>query len=1305
MRLFIKSCLTILFFLFSAVLAFAQPSADYHINLHSGKFVPEQNIKGISKNAALFAASEFQHKYYVVIQFTKLPTDEEKGALKNAGIVLMDYLPANAYLTVLSANFNLSALQSVPARAIFQLKGAHKTVPAFMQGKFPEHAVPTSGMVDLTLTTYEKFDVEDVTPAFAAVSAQIINTAPLFKNITVRIPQNRFNELLALPFILWVEAVDAPNKVDNLLGRTLHRVNVLNDGVRNLKGNGISVGIWDENAVDDHLDFTPVASRLFIQEPGMPSSHSTHCGGTIAGNGLINPKARGMAPKSKLYSWNFSGNIQTEMATAIPAFNLSVSSHSYGSTQTCGVTGAGVAYSGTSRNTDLNLNNFPNHLHVHSAGNSQGACTGGWSTITGSGKTAKNNILVANLTTTESINGTSSFGPIADGRVKPEISSFGTNVLSTYPNNQYGTISGTSMSTPGVAGTVALLVERFRQLYGNLEPPSALIKNTILNTAQDLGTSGPDYKFGFGRLNALSAVRILEQSRFAINTIVTGTNNDVNINVPAGTAKLRVMLTWNDPAGLANANPALVNNLDLTVINGATTTLPWILDPLNPAAAATRAADIVSNIEQVTIDNPAAGFYTLKVNGTAVPMGPQQYTVTWSIEQPFIEVIFPNGGESLSPGAAESITWDNAGITSPQTVEYSLDNGANWTVISSTVSPNTTRLSWSVPAANTAVALVRVSSGAFTDNSDATFNILGIPGSLSVAGTSCGAGELAFSWTAVTNATHYDLLRLDETTGDYIVAAANIAATNYTLTGLPPSSVHWFTLVAKNNTTGAVSDRALALPFTVPAVGLGLIGSISGNTVICGAASNVVYTVPAVSGATNYAWTVPAGVSIISGQGTVSLTVNYPGTTVTGNITVQASAGTCQSSIATLAITAASSSSIAAPVSGGNQSVTHCTPNPMPTLTATATVAAGQTLVWYTAATAGTIVASPTLNNYGTVTYFAASVDNTTSCQSGTRTAVVLTITPAVVTAISANGPVTFCQGGTVQLTASTGNSYVWSNGATTQSVVITTGGTYSATINQGNGCISVSNAITVVVNPLPAIAVTASGPVTFCQGGSVQLTATAGNSYLWSNGASTPSINVTTGGAYSVTVDNGNACVNSSAATLVTVNPLPTVKLTAAPYTKLFPGLTTTLTANATSAASFAWYKNGTLLPAVTGATLSVNVDDLGDYSVTVTAIGGCSNNSSIVSISDSAVTRLFIYPNPNQGQFQVSYHNEPDAKQMLTIFDSKGARVYNRTYELGTTYQRMAVDLRRNRSGVYTILLSDRNGKKIATGSVVIQ
>lgn len=1294
------------FLIFCPGVIMAQEKRDFNVLLHSGKFIPSENIASFSKNADVFRSGQYGKVSYVTIQFYALPSDAEKIALKASGITLVDYIPNLSYTAVVNENFNAATLQALRGRSVFVLAPGQKTVPALMKKQFPAHAIRLPGHVDLTLITYEKLSASQLKPALDQLKATVLEEMPQFRSFTIRLPQANAARLAEQAFAQWVEFIDPPNEKENLLGRSLHRVNVLNDGVRNLKGDGINVGIWDENEVSRHLDFSPTA-RLTIQEPtGVTSSHSTHCAGTIGGRGIINPKARGMAPNAKIYSYNFNGNIQNEMTTAIPALNLSVSSHSYGSTQTCGLNGAGVTYSATSRATDLNLNNFPGHLHVHSAGNSQTACTGGWSTITASGKSAKNNILVANITTAEALSGSSSCGPVQDGRVKPEISSFGTGVLSTYtPLNSYGTISGTSMATPGVAGSVALLVQRYKQLNSDNPPISALIKNTICNTAADLGNPGPDYRFGYGRLNALAAVRILEDNRYTINTASTGTVNDITVTVPAGAARLRVMLTWNDPAGTANANPALVNNLNLSVINGATTTLPWILDPNNPASNATRAINTVSNIEQVTIDNPPSGTYTIRVEGASVPSGPQQYAVTWYAEQPFIELIYPNGNESFEPGVAETITWDNAGVTGTQTVEYSLNNGSTWTTISSSVAANVTRLSWTPPSANTSTALIRVSSGALNDVSDATFKILGIPTGLTT-GSTCSVGAVALSWTPVANATHYDIFKLNETTGLWEIAAANVTGTSHTVTGLTAGASIWFTIASKNNTTGAVSEKGIAINTTVSTTGLPAMGSITGQASICGAATAIPYSVPAVAGATTYTWAVPAGATIASGQGTTSITVNYAAGT-TGNITVFGSdGGACQTNTATLAITSGSGS-IAAPTSGGNQSQIACAPAPVPTLTATATVTAGHTLVWYDAPVNGNVVASPTLNTVGTVTYYAASRNTASGCESATRTAVTLTINNPAPASISAGGPTSFCQGGNVVLTASAGSSYLWSNGATSSSITVNTGGTYTVAVTQG-GCTVTSPATTVTVFGLPTASITAAGPLGFCQGGSVLLTASAGSSYLWSTGATSQSITVTTSGNYTVRVTNANNCQNTSAATVVSVSPQPSVSISASPYTRLYPGLTTTLTASASPAGTYtySWFRNSIAVPGGNTQSIQVNSLQLGSYSVMVTNSGGCSNTSALLPVSDSATAKLFIFPSPNRGNFEVSYYSgTSNAARQLVIYDSRGARVYMKSYIATTAYYREPVDMRRYGKGIYRVVLFDQQGKTMATGSVVIE
>ncbi len=1295
--------------LFFPLLLVAQETQDYTIRLHSGNFIPAENISTLNKQLPVLTESLFDNKYYVVIQFRTLPTQAQKDQLKNAGIILVDYIPNNAYTASISSGTDLSVLSSLPVRSVFRFQSDQKTVPALLTGYVPAHAVKQSGYADLSVITYEKMDIAKISSALNNIGASVVEDMPMFRTFVIRIPQTTMSQLVDLPFVQWVEYIEAPNKVENILGRTLHRANILNDGVRNLKGDGLNVGIWDENEVSPHLDFSPTG-RLNIMEPtGNTSSHSTHCAGTIAGRGLIDPRARGMAPNAALYSYNFNGNIQTEMANAIPGNNLVVSSHSYGSTQTCGLNGAGVVYNTTARNTDLNLNTFPFHLHVHSAGNSQSACAGGWSTITSSGKPAKNNIVVANVTTLEGLSGTSSCGPVQDGRIKPEISAMGTSVFSTYtPLNAYGTISGTSMATPGIAGSVTLLVQRYRQLNGNVNPPSTLIKNTICNTANDLGNAGPDYRFGFGRINALQAVKILEENRYALNSMSTAGINDVSIAVPAGASRLRVMLTWNDPAAAANANPALVNNLDLRVIDAAsTTTLPWILDPNTPANPATRGVDNYSNIEQVTLDNPSAGNYTLRVLGTSIPTGPQDYALTWSVEMPYIEVLYPNGAESFNPGSSETITWDNSGVTGNQTVEYSLNNGGSWTLISSSVAAATTRLQWTVPAgANTSTALIRVTSGALTDVSDANFKILGTTGGFAGNGVSCNPGEVNFTWNAVTNATHYDIYSLNAA-GAFTLLASNLTGTSYTATGLTPNTSMWFAIRAKNNTTGAESERSNAINVTVSngGSGMGVVGGITGQSSVCGA-TTVPYSIAPVSGATSYTWAAPPGATIVSGQGSTSITVSYPGGSGNGNVSVFASNGSCNTAPSNLAVNVGPA--VSAPVSGGNQTQTVCPSDPMPTLTATATVPAGHTVVWYNAATAGTVVASPTLSAVGTVTYYASSSNTASGCESNTRTAVTLTINAVTQATASAGGPTTFCQGGNVVLTASAGSSYLWSNGATTQAITVTATGSYTATVNN-NGCTTTSAAINVTVNPLPAANITAGGPTAFCQGDNVVLTASAGASYLWSNGATTQAITVTNTGNYSVTVTSAAGCSAASASTSIAVSNNPVVNITASPYTRLYPGLVTTLTANVTPPGTYnyTWYKNNVVVPGATSATLTgIDLDDLGNYTVTVTNTSGlpCSNTSPVLAIADSAITKLFILPNPNNGSFAVVYHSSVATTYTLNIYDAKGALVFKRAYAIGAPYQRMDVDIRKHGRGTYHILLSGSNGKRLAAGTAVV-
>ena len=295
-------------------------------------------------------------------------------------------------------------------------------------------------------------------------------------------------------------------------------------------------------------------------------------------------------------------------------------------------------------------------------------------------------------------------------------------------------------------------------------------------------------------------------------------------------------------------------------------------------------------------------------------------------------------------------------------------------------------------------------------------------------------------------------------------------------------------------------------------------------------------------------------------------------------------------------------------------------------------------------------------------------------------------------------------------LTANAGASYLWSTGATSQSITVSASGTFTVTVTQSGGCVSTSPATTVTVNPIPVANITAGGPITFCSGNSVVLTASAGASWLWSNGATTQSITVANSGVFTVTVTNASGCSALSSSTTVSVSPSPSVVITANPFTRLFPGLKTTLTAVVTppGSYSYSWFKNGVAVPGGTTSTLTdIDLDDLGSYTVTVTNTTGlpCAGTSPALVISDSASTRLFIYPSPNAGEFKVTYYTQGNTQHTIVIFDSKGAMVYRRTHPITAPYQRLDVDMRRNSKGLYRVVLFDKNGKKLADGSVVLQ
>lgn len=181
-----------------------------------------------------------------------------------------------------------------------------------------------------------------------------------------------------------------------------------------------------------------------------------------------------------------------------------------------------------------------------------------------------------------------------------------------------------------------------------------------------------------------------------------------------------------------------------------------------------------------------------------------------------------------------------------------------------------------------------------------------------------------------------------------------------------------------------------------------------------------------------------------------------------------------------------------------------------------------------------------------------------------------------------------------------------------------------------------------------------------------------------------------------------------ASNAAVLTVYPLPSVSLSAAPSTRLFPGLRTTITAttNPAKGLTYTWYRNGVEMTGVTGNTHQVDVSGIGNYTVEVSDANGCVSPSFTLGIGDSASSQLFIYPNPNDGRFTISYFNSDGSTvRNVVVYDGKGAKVFEKSYPVTQAYQLLSVNMMPAASGIYMVLILDNNGKKIATGKVMIE
>ncbi|MBL1279856.1 MAG: S8 family serine peptidase [Fluviicola sp.] len=775
-------------------------SFGQNLRLKSGNY-PIDKMVDLRENSSSF------DDQFAIIVFNETPTSIDKERLASLGVTLFSYLPERSFYAKLNTDNNLKNLGILNINRIVEIKSNYKLTKELNEGIYAAHAISSGDRVDLICNYFKGVKTEALFPENLKV--EVLESNPSIQQLTIRVNLAQLEELYVIPGIYSFESIPEESKPENKVERTNHRANFLRSSDATglfYRGTGVKVMMQDDGYIS-HIDHIGRVDQSMCSgcSSSASNSHGDHVSGTIMGAGNLDPKGRGMADGVDLLVFNSSDAGYNSVPSLYANDSLVITSKSYSG-------GCNSGYTSLSRQLDQQIRQMPALIHVFSAGNSGTSNCGygagsGWGNITGGHKAGKNVIAVGNLSRYDGIANSSSRGPAEDGRIKPDICGVGSSVFSTYPNNTYATISGTSMSCPGVAGTIALLYEAYRDNFGT-NPLSGLIKASILNTGEDLGNAGPDFTYGWGRINARRAYETFANNQFIYDSIAQGNSNSHVINVPAGVQELRVMVYWMDYEGSTTSALALVNDINMIVTDPVAATFqPWILDPTPNATTlnnpAVRGTDNLNNMEQVTILNPTAGNYTIDVDGFNIPQGPQTYHLVYYFVLDDITVIYPNGGEPFEPSTTEIIRWDALENGSDYTVEYTEDNGATWNSIG-TAPANRLYHNWSVPSTLTGLAKVRITRGGISDESDRIFDIIDVPNNLSFGWACPDSARLV--WDSVPGALYYEVSMLGN---KYMDSIGTSVINSFTMIQ-PANNTGWYSVIAVG-ADDARSERHIAI--------------------------------------------------------------------------------------------------------------------------------------------------------------------------------------------------------------------------------------------------------------------------------------------------------------------------------------------------------------------------------------------------------------------------------------------------------------------------------------------------------------
>lgn len=634
-------------------------------------------VQRVSVSSVLKAAkttrAATKHSGYILVTLDKTPDQATRQSLLADGLTLLEPVGPASYFARLDASANTNLIETKISSAS-NLTRAHKLHPTIQNDEMPEWSIVGSNtlravdgsMTDPKVAAYVMLhrDVDatsnEIASMVRAAKGSVRSIVMSMNTVVVEMPYSQLKKLADDDRVQWIEPPLPPLETSNLSNRVITQVNTAQSAPYNLDGTGVTVLVYDGGTIRaTHNDFSGRVTN--IDSSGV-HYHPTHVAGTIGGDGSTNINNRGMAPGVNILGAGFEvagglseGFLYTDPGDLEADYTLAMS---LGATISNNSIGANVAQNGYPcawhGDYGITAGTIDNVIRgslgepitvFWAAGNERGSGNCGVSYgTTAPPSNNKNSISIGALNSNDdSMTNFSSWGPSDDGRIRPVVSAPGCQTGSDGgvtsagdgSDTEYITLCGTSMATPTAAGIGALIVQDFRDKFPSWgDPSNQLMKVILIEGSEDILNAGPDYQSGYGSIRAVDSIDFLRTGNFREDTIGQEAASTYSIEVSESDPEFRVTIAWDDPAGAPNVSLALVNDLDLVVLDpNGVRHYPWTLNQFSPSAGAVRTQeDHVNNIEQIYVQNPQAGVWQVQVIGTAISDGPQSFALASSLD-------------------------------------------------------------------------------------------------------------------------------------------------------------------------------------------------------------------------------------------------------------------------------------------------------------------------------------------------------------------------------------------------------------------------------------------------------------------------------------------------------------------------------------------------------------------------------------------------------------------------------------------------------------------------------------------------